>query len=105
MCKTTLFKHKTCKHTWGVISEPCGPGMGFSTCDTLYGGLHEGPPALYNTKSRPCPRCERELHRVQYDPNTVRMVESTGWGFKWGTGPGRDDWGWEMKFRDGCVIL
>jgi hypothetical protein len=29
------------------------------------------------------------------------MVEGMGWGIKWGVGPGRDDWGCEMK----CVVL
>lgn len=98
MCNITLFQHKTCKHTWAIITEPCGPWMGFSTCDMFGNGAAKEPPAIYKTKSRPCPRCD--MHEM-YDLNYVRMVEEMGWGVKWGAGPGRDDWGLEMK----CVIL
>lgn len=104
MCTTTLFQHKTCKHIWAIIKEPCGPGMGFSTCENFTRGTVKEPPAIYNTRSRPCPRCEREPGRV-CDANAIRAVESMGWGVKWGTGPEREDWGCEVKFRGGCVIL
>ncbi|KAF4123481.1 hypothetical protein GMORB2_6182 [Geosmithia morbida] len=124
-----MFEHKKCKHTWAVISEPCGPGMGFVTCDIFYAAngrtIDEKPrPGICRTMTRPCPRCEGRnlasnppgsgggggvaaLTRYQYDVNTVRMVEKRGWGLKWGTGPAMEDWGLEMRFGSGnwCVIM
>ncbi|QPC66057.1 hypothetical protein HYE67_008288 [Fusarium culmorum] len=95
MCAVTYFKHKKCKHTWVVLTEPCMPYIGLNTCPTFCDGTAKDPPKFYNTKSQPCPRCQ--LHGV-YDRNLVRMVEAMGWGIKWGVGPGRDDWGCEMNY-------
>lgn len=125
-----MFQHRKCKHTWAVISEPCGPGMGFTTCSvftsasTIDGSTIEesSPAAIYRTATRPCPKCERDaslassrrrrtrqqqqlydLGHECMDPNTVRMVSGRGCGFKWGTGPAREDWGWEVKM--GCSVM
>ena len=104
MCKTTLFRHKTCDHTWAVVSEPCGPGMGFSTCETFGSANVKELPPYYTTSARTCPRCGfgkgGDFH-YGYDRNIVRMVMGMGNGLKWGTGPGADDWGCELK----CVVL
>lgn len=102
MCNVTYFQHKTCKHKWAVVSQPCGPGMGFSTCELFGNGAAKEATAMYKTKSRLCPRCD--LGGV-YDRNVVRVVEKMGWGVKWGAGPARDDWGFELKMEDGCVML
>lgn len=98
MCTLTCFEHKDCKHIWVVLTEPCEPLIGLNNCPTFCDGTAKPPPKYYRTRSRPCPRCD--LHG-EYDRNLVRMVEGMGWGVKWGVGPGRDDWGCEMK----CVIL
>lgn len=104
MCNTTLFEHRNCKHTWAVISEPCGPGMGFVTCGTFGSSTAKQPPRLYRTRTRLCPRCERAEGRRYHDPNMVRMVEARGGKVKWGTGPDDHDWGCEIKFGS-CVVL
>lgn len=106
MCQTTLFQHKTCGHTWALITEPCGPGMGFLVCDTFGTSTIKTPPSICKTKSRPCPRCLRDQHGWALDPNCVRVVKEFGGGVKWGTGPRQEDWGCEVKCRDGiCVVL
>ncbi|KAI6770023.1 hypothetical protein HG530_004652 [Fusarium avenaceum] len=94
----TYFKHKECKHTWVILTAPCRPFMGLNNCPTFCDGTAKDEPKFFNTKSRPCPRCQ--MHGV-YDRNLVRMVESMGRGIKWGVGPDADDWGCEVK----CVIL
>jgi hypothetical protein len=102
MCRVTYFQQKTCKHIWATITEPCGPGMGFTTCTTFGdGSLVKDAPKYYRTEMRPCPRCAGR----HYDLNSVRMVESVGWGCKWGLGPAREDLGCEIKCHDGCVVL
>lgn len=75
--------------------------MGFLTCDLFGNGAAKEPPKVYKTGSRACPRCNLG---GAYDHNMIRMVERMGSGFKWGAGPGRDDWGWEVKLGK-CVIL
>lgn len=103
MCTVTYFEHKTCKHIWAVVTAPCGPGMGFFTCPFFCDGTAKMPPKHIRTRSRACPRCD--LAGV-YDRNFLRMVEDMGWGVKWGTGPGKDDWGFEVKCgKGGCAIL
>lgn len=103
MCTLTYFEHKLCKHVWAMVTEPCEPFMGFSTCPSFCDGTVKLTPKYIRTRSRPCPRCD--LENV-YDRNQVRMVEAMGWGVKWGVGPGRDDWGCEVKFSGRtCVIL
>jgi len=91
------------KHTWAVITEPCGPGMKFTSCDTFRtGGSHLHPAAkLFKTKSRPCPKCRPWA----FDPYMMRVVDSYGGGIKWGTGPEKDDLGCEVKFGSGCVVF
>ncbi|CAI6095728.1 unnamed protein product [Clonostachys chloroleuca] len=105
MCLVTYFQHRHCKHKWVVISEPCGPGMGFATCDTFRNSNYvKDMPVLYTTESRPCPRCCVLASGGCYDLNSTRMVESMGWGVKWGTGPAKDDLGFEIKVKDGCCV-
>lgn len=104
MCRVTYFKHKTCSHIWATVTEPCGPGMGFTTCGMFNdGSAVREPPAYYRTKTRRCPRCTWGPRG--YDLNAVRMVEEIGWGCKWGLGPAREDWGCEVKCGDECVVL
>ena len=105
MCGVTYFQHKKCKHMWAVITEPCGPGLGFSTCARMGDGSAREAPRLFRTRGRPCPRCGL---RGAYDLNAVRMVSGMGWGVKWGTGPGKEDWGCEIelgRMKPGCVVL
>jgi hypothetical protein len=103
MCIVMYFRHKECKHTWGVITEPCGPGMGFSTCASFgSSGAVKATPKLYKTKSRPCPRCEL---KAGYDCNVLRMVKDMGWGLKWGVGLDEDDWGFQVTMGKGCTML
>lgn len=90
---------------WAVVTEPCGPGAGFWTCSMFGDGTAKETPALFRTKTRPCPRCD--LGGL-YDGNMVRMVAAMGWGVKWGTGPGEEDWGCDMglgRTRNGCAVL
>ena len=111
MCTVTFFQHKGCKHTWATITEPCGPGMGFATCPNIGDGSTKETPRLYKTKTRPCPRCSATQPLlgaevvVAYDQNVVRMVGRMGWGFKLGCGPDEDDWGVDIRFSNGCVVL
>lgn len=106
MCLTTYFYHKNCRHTWATITEPCGPGMGFSLCPSFSDGTINAAPRCYRTRSRPCPRCDLG---GQYDRNAVRMVEAMGRGIKWGVGPGVEDWGLDCNLGSStgriCVIL
>lgn len=121
MCIVTYYQSKTCKHMWAVISRPCAPFMGFTTCLSFTGGgsisstLVSTPiaanmksqveklkptPKIYKTKCRACPRCD--LHGV-YDANAIRVVEKMGYGLTWGMEP---DGGWGIDVRFGsCVIL
>ena len=84
MCKPTLFHHQRCGHTWAVISEPCGPGMGFSTCPAFGSTAVKRRPRRYETSSRTCPRCGLRRGMAgcggDYDRNQVRMVEDMGNG-------------------------
>lgn len=106
MCHTSLFQNLKCKHSWAIITEPCGPGMGFLTCDTFGTSTVKQAPMICLTRARPCPKCLRDKHGCWSDPNTIRIVESFGSGVKWGTGPKQEDWGCELKFKDGaCVVL
>lgn len=111
MCVVTYFQHKDCKHIWAVVTEPCGPWMGFSTCRGIGDGTTKQTPAFYRTKTRPCPRCaEEDVAGRTYDRNAVRVVDRMGWGVKFGAGPDEDDWGVDVRFGAragacGCVVL
>ncbi|KND95051.1 hypothetical protein TOPH_00280 [Tolypocladium ophioglossoides CBS 100239] len=106
MCVVTYFQHKDCKHIWAVVTEPCGPWMGFSTCRNIGDGTTKETPKFYRTKMRPCPRCAEDIVGRMYDRNAVRVVDRMGWGVKFGTGPDEDDWGVDVRFGAcGCVIL
>ena len=79
--------------------------MGFSNCHGFGDGNVKQNPPIYKTKTRLCPKCDLQ---GLYDRNAVRMVEGMGWGVKWGTGPGKLDWGIEIKLGSGrakCIIL
>lgn len=102
MCILTYFEHKDCKHTWVIVTEPCGPFIGLNNCPTFCDGTAKAIPKYYHTRSRPCPTCD--LGGV-YDRNLTRMVEAMGIGVTWGLGPGRDDCGCSMKLPKGCVIF
>lgn len=102
MCTLLYFEHKTCKHVWAVIATPCEPLMGFSTCPSFGDGSVKPTPKYLKTRTRPCPRCQ--LGGV-YDRNQTRMVEGMGWGVKWGVGPRSEDYGCEVTFPGGCVVL
>lgn len=81
--------------------------MGFVTCDTFGNGIVKEQPDIYLTATRLCPRCERQEGRrwAGHDANMVRMVVAKGWGLKWGVGPDKEDWGWEVRCKSGCVVL
>ncbi|KAH7328830.1 hypothetical protein B0I35DRAFT_418469 [Stachybotrys elegans] len=104
MCSVTFFQHKKCKHAWAVVTTPCGPGLGFSTCGSFGNGITKDTPKFYKTRARPCPRCD--LHGV-YDRNVMLLVRNMGWGVKWGTGPDQNDWGLDIRMGTSrcCTIL
>ncbi|PNY28056.1 Uncharacterized protein TCAP_02020 [Tolypocladium capitatum] len=110
MCVVTYFQHKDCRHIWAVVTEPCGPWMGFSTCRGIGDGTTKQTPSFYRTKTRPCPRCAADMVGRTYDGNAVRVVDRMGWGVKFGAGPDEDDWGVDVRFAArggacGCVVL
>lgn len=119
MCNVTYFQSQTCNHIWAVISHPCMPFMGFTTCPSFSGpgqatmkntSLSESTPikkptGFYKTRTRPCPTCD--LGGV-YDYNAVRMVTRMGWGMTFGKDPSEGDWGVDLRLgtvKKGCVIL
>lgn len=107
MCTVTYFHNKTCLHTWAIITNGCGPLMGFSTCPSFVcgAGATKERPRFYNTVTRACPRCNEALG-IPYDRNLIRVVESMGWGLKIGAGPDEDDWGVDLRGTGcRCVVL
>lgn len=98
MCKTAFFKSPRCGCRWWRIAEPCGPGMGFSTCGRFFDGRCKPAPPSYRAWSEPCPT--HDLLGV-YDRNQVRMVLGLHNGFRFGTGPSLRDPGVEVR----CVVM
>ncbi|KJZ73649.1 hypothetical protein HIM_06982 [Hirsutella minnesotensis 3608] len=109
MCIVTFFQHKQCGHMWAVVTHPCGPGMGFSTCRSFGDdAAAKEAPRVYRTRARPCPRCAADGRRAAYDANAVRLVRRMGWGLKLGAGQDEDDWGVDVRLSERgsrCVVL
>ena len=127
MCETAFFTHPFCGCRWLQVMQPCGPGMGLSTCPFLLSsssarasraappppayGLKQGTikkikkinnskhadPALAVWSRIPCPR----HNMVWYDRNYMRMVVDVKNGVRWGLGPSKTDPGVEC----GCCIM
>ncbi|KAM0329803.1 hypothetical protein ACHAQA_003967 [Verticillium albo-atrum] len=98
MCEVSLHQNTNCHCRWGEIAIPCAPGMGFSTCGQIGSGMARRAPAWQASAYRLCPE-----HGWQgfYDRNRVRMIVEVRRGVKWGSGPNRQDRGWEFP----CVVM
>jgi len=95
MCTLEFYKGACCRHKWARVAQPCGPGMGFSTCPWLFGtGRARPQPEAFVARQEPCPQCD--LGGV-YSRNEVRAVVRFRRGFRLGLGPGRRDPGVEVR--------
>lgn len=93
MCQSIIFKSPRCGCLWWRISEPCAPGMGFSTCARFHNGSCKGVPPGYLAWTEPCPKHDL---RGFYDYNQTRMVVRVRNGLRWGVGPSVRDPGFDL---------
>jgi len=98
MCQAAYFTDPTCECRWMEVIRPCGPGMGFTTCDSFFTGIAKPQPLAFKTTHKACP-----THDLwgNYDHNVVRRVMGVHRGMRWGSGPNKVDMGVECA----CVIL
>lgn len=120
MCRTAYYDHPLCGCRWLAIAQPCGPGMGFSTCPTFFSGrarradrgfgtavlqpslwevvtgrdTHREMHASYAWSAVPCP-----VHTLGgiYDRNIIRRILDVQNGMRLGTGPDPQDFGVECR--------
>ncbi|KAK0716997.1 hypothetical protein B0T26DRAFT_647829 [Lasiosphaeria miniovina] len=108
MCISEHYTDPTCRHTWARICQPCGPGMGFTTCPSFFGndgtcmyarrGAKPAPRGPFVVYCEPCPVCDL---RGAYDRNAVRVVVGVRRGVRAGAGPGRGDPGVDFT----CCVM
>ncbi len=98
MCKTTCYTSPSCKCHWMRVTQPCFLGAGFSTCPRFFNDEAKPPPPRHQVGRSQCP-----VHglRGAYDRNHVRMVDGVTRGLRWGLGPGREDYGVDLR----CVVM
>lgn len=101
MCEVFIYKHVGCKCVWGQIALPCGPGMGYTTCGQFGSGIAKKPLRLQLAVKRACPT--HELHGL-YDRNQTRVINKITHGIKFGTGPSKQDAGFELPVPC-CAVM
>ncbi|ERS96013.1 uncharacterized protein SPSK_00934 [Sporothrix schenckii 1099-18] len=125
MCRTAYYDHPLCGCRWLAIAQPCGPGMGFSTCPSFFSGYatragYGSGSSGYGTSALKPSVWElftgRDTHRERqaehawsavpcpvhtlggvYDRNYVRRILDVQNGMRLGTGPDPQDFGLECR--------
>jgi hypothetical protein len=103
MCRTAIFEHPRCGCGWMEITQSCASGMGLSTCPTFaeVGVIRRCPLRTYQATGRACPH--HDLWGC-YDRNQMRLVLGIENGVKIGTGPNKEDPGFEIRLGK-CSVM
>ncbi|KAK4187968.1 hypothetical protein QBC35DRAFT_383562 [Podospora australis] len=55
MCCIEQFRGCHCTRNWVMVTNSCGPGMGFSTCPSLLRGYTTATPPMMMAQGQVCP--------------------------------------------------
>ncbi|EPE06731.1 hypothetical protein F503_03158 [Ophiostoma piceae UAMH 11346] len=75
MCETAFFTHPLCGCRWLQVMQPCGPGMGLSTCPFLLSSSSTGasmaspPPPAYGLKRGTIKKIKKDFEKAKSKNN------------------------------------
>jgi hypothetical protein len=72
MCLATVYSSPSCSHQWMSLTQPCGNGMNFMTCQ------YRDPMQTFFAPSRCCPYCDERRE----DPCVSQMLGPSWGGFQ-----------------------